>query len=189
MNEIYKFDEDDRKEFMRIAEQYGVESFVVNKYPEWLINGWRNEILMILNNIGIEIECANALYITNIHEYYNRRMHWNNALGYCLALKDKLHEVISCINVKIGAYVAAFELITKELKLLKAVRKSDNRLLPKINNQLPYYNNGFVYNNYPPMPFVPNYYENNNSIGPMREMVVMCKIVDNSMPRQVAAAA
>jgi hypothetical protein len=185
MNEIYKFDDNDRIEFMRIAEQYGVESFVVNKYPDWLIDGWRNEIMMILNNIGIELECANALYISNIHEFYNRRMHWNNALGYCLALQDKLHEIISCINVKVGAYESVFEKLTKELKLIKGVRKSDNKLLNKLNTDLPYYNNGFVYNNYPVMPFVPNYYANNNAVGPVRK-VEMCVIVDNQRPKEMA---
>jgi hypothetical protein len=178
MSEIYKFEDEDRETFKNISSKYGIESFELEKYPDWLINGWRNEIMMILNNIGIEIESANALYITNIYEYYNRRMHWNNAIGYCMALQDKFHEILSCIKVKLAAYESIFEMLVKEVKLLKGVRKSDNKLLNKLNSDLPYFNNGFVYNNYPPMPFVPNYCMNSNVVGPTRK-VDMCVIVDN----------
>lgn len=187
MEIIYEMSEDDSKEFEDLCEKYNITSFDIDKYPEWLVNGWRNELMMILNNLGIEIQCANSIYVTNIQEYYNRRNHWNTAIGYCMALMDKLHEIIACIHVKIGAYEHVFEMIIEEIKLLKAVRKSDNRYLKKFNDYLPYYDNGYIYNNYPSMPFVPNYCINNNSITATRQ-TVMCNIVDNSMPYDVYRA-
>ena len=177
LEDIYSFSKEDRKIFEELSEKYEISSYPIDKYPNWLINGWRNEIMMILNNIGIEIQCANSIYITNVQEYYNRRNHWNNAIGYCMALLDKLHEIIRSIRVKLGAYEQVFELIMEEIKLLKAVRKSDNKILSKFNDQLPYFNNGFVYNNYPCMPFVPNYCVNNNSV-PATRKVMLYKLID-----------
>lgn len=182
ISDIYKLSDEDIKELNDIAERYDIDSYEVDKYPDWIINGWRNEIMMILNNIGIEIHSANSIYITNIQEYYCRRNHWNSAIGYLMALLDKLHEIIDCVNVKLGAYENTFNIIMKEVKLIKGVRKSDNKLLKKINDQLPYFNNGFVYNNYPYMPFVPNYCVNSNVVGPVRRNDMCVIVKDNTKP-------
>lgn len=185
LEDIYDLSEEDKKIFEELSDKYDINSYDIDKYPEWLINGWRNEILMILNNIGIEMQCANCIYVTNIQEYYARRNHWNNAIGYCMALMDKLHEVISCVKVGLGAYTIIFDMITRQINLIKGVRKSDNKLLNKFNDQLPYFNNGFVYNNYPYMPFVPSYTTNSNSVGPVRK-IEMCVIVENNKLDKVA---
>lgn len=177
LEDIYDLSEEDKKIFEDLSEKYGIESYDIDKYPDWIINSWRNEILAILSNISIEIQCANAIYITNIQEYYNRRNHWNNAIGFCMALMGKLHEIIACIRVKVKSYEHIFELLNEEIRLLKAVRKSDNRYKNQFNDELPYFNNNFVYNNYPVQPFVPNYCANNNVEGPYRK-VEICRIVD-----------
>lgn len=163
MGNIYNISAEDMSALNNLHEKYGITSYYINKYPEWLINGWRSEILMILNNLGIEINCANSVYVTNMFEYYNRRNHWNNAIGYCLSLMDKLHEIISCIRVSIGAYEVVFDMIEKEIKLIKGIRKSDNKLVNRLSNELPNFNNNFVYNNYPNSPYAANYYLNNNT--------------------------
>lgn len=185
MGDIYNIPKDDLATLNALHEMYGITSYHIDKYPEWLINGWRNEIMMILNNLAIEINCANSIYITNLFEYYNRRNHWNNAIGYCLALMDKLHEVISCIKVKLGAYEVVFTLIEKEIKLIKGLRKSDNKLVSKLSNEMPYFNNGFIYNNYPNQPYAPNYYLNNNVFREIDEVVgkEMCVIVDKTIDK------
>ena len=185
LEDIYELDPEDREMIEAIAYKYGIDSAIIDKYPEWLINGWRNEIMMILNCIGIEIECANAIYITNLDEYYLRRNHWDNAIGYCYALKDKLHEVIDCIKVRVNAYEAVFKLIGDEIKLLKSVRKSDNRILSKLDIAvtLPYYNRYYCYNNYSVQPFAMNYRVNSNSMEvPDRRLFKreMCTIVSKS---------
>jgi len=166
LEDIYSIDPEDKEMLEAITYKYGIDSAIIDKYPEWLINGWRNEIMMILNNIGIEIECANAIYITNLDEYYLRRNHWDNAIGYIYALKDKLHEVIDCIQVRVNAYEAVFKLIRDEIKLLKSVRKSDNKILSKldISVSLPYYNRYYCYNNYALQPFALNYRANSNTM-------------------------
>jgi hypothetical protein len=166
LEDIYEIDPEDKEILEAIAYKYGIDSGIVDKYPAWLIDGWRNEIMMILNNIGIEIECANAIYITNLDEYYLRRNHWDNAIGYIYALKDKLHEVISCIKVRVNAYEDVFRLIGDELRLIKSVRKSDNKLLSKldISVTLPYYNRYYCYNNYSLQPFAMNYRANSNAM-------------------------
>lgn len=179
IGDIYNITEEDRATLKRLSDTYGMSPIDVNKYPEWLINEWRAEILMIMNNIGISIACANTIYVTNIQEFYTRRMHWDNAIGYCMALQDKLHEVIDCVNgIKLGSYEIVFEYLTKEVKLLKAVRKSDNRLVSKVPPMYqPYfYAAGYCYNNYPVYPFAPSYTANTNSLGVVGGLREMCRI-------------
>lgn len=185
LEDIYEIDPEDKEMLEAITYKYGIDSTLIDKYPSWLIDGWRTEIMMILNNIGIEIECANAIYITNLDEYYLRRNHWDNAIGYVYALKDKLHEVIDCIKVRVNAYKEVFKLIGDEIKLLKSVRKSDNRVLSKldISTSLPYYNRYYCYNNYAVQPFAMNYRGNSNSMQMTDRRLFkreMCIIVKNT---------
>lgn len=75
----------------------------------------------------------NSIYITCKEEYSERRIAWDKAIGYCNALKDKFHEILSTIKVSVGAYQVVGELLQKEINLLKGVRKSDNQILTKLS--------------------------------------------------------
>ena len=72
----------------------------------------------MLNLLGVEIELGNSIYVTTEPEYIERRRHFTLAIGYCNALKDKLQEIISMINVSVGAYTNAGLLLKKEIDLL-----------------------------------------------------------------------
>lgn len=139
IEEIYKIDNEDKKILDEIHEKYGITSYKIDKYPEWIIGTWRYEILSILNMIGIKIICANSIYINNIYDYNMRRSYWNDAIGYCYTLLDKLYEIIDCINVTLGAYEIVIEMIRKEIKLLKGVRRSDNKRIKDLKTK-PWFN-------------------------------------------------
>lgn len=130
---IYSIDENDKELLEFIMKKYGISSADVDKYPTWLIDTWRSEVLRILNLIGVEIELGNSIYITNESEYIERRHHFTLAIGYCNALKDKFQEILFCLtDVKVGAYEQVGQMLAKEIKLLKGLRKADNKLWNKL---------------------------------------------------------
>ena len=132
VEDIYELSEEDKKTLEAISIKYGIDSVLIDKYSEWLVNAWRNEVRDILTNLGVQIELANSIYITCREEYAERRIAWDKALGYCNALKDKFHEILSTIKVSVGAYEVVGKLLQKEINLLKGVRKSDNQILAKL---------------------------------------------------------
>lgn len=118
-------DEDDVKALEELLIKYDMNSAVLDRYPSWIIDKFRNECLDILCKIGIELELANNIFISSMAEYDERRIHWDLAIGYCHALKDKFHEILSVFQVKVGAYMVVAELLEKEIQLIKGIRKSD----------------------------------------------------------------
>ncbi len=133
ISDIYELSDEDKKVLEEITLKYGIDSVLIDKYSEWLVSAWRNETREILTNLGVQIELANSIYITCKEEYFERRIAWDKAIGYCNALKDKFHEILSTIKVSVGAYKVVAELLQKEINLLKGVRKSDNQILTKLS--------------------------------------------------------
>ena len=138
IEEIYDIQDDDKATLENLMEKYQISSADVDKYPDWIINNWRDEILKILNLIGVEIRLFNSIYINSKSttscelEYTERRKHISLAIGYCNSLLDKLQEIISNINVPLGAYEELASQIEYEIKLLKGVRKADNKLFKNL---------------------------------------------------------
>jgi hypothetical protein len=133
---IYELTEDDKKVLELLSNKYGMADYLVKKYPDWIIEDWRQSILDDLKNIGREIELANNIYISKEcprEEYAERRKHWTLAIGYCNSLKDTLNHLIDTIHkdVKLGAYENVFKKIKEEILLLKSLRKSDKKSLEK----------------------------------------------------------
>ena len=129
MEEIYNLSEEDRKLYESLLEKVGAKSVLVDKYPAWLIENWRNSIMGILDEMGKQIELANSVYVVTQEEFVTRRLAWDRAIGSCNALRDKLHDIVFCVktDVTLGCYKVISEKLAKEINLLKAVRKSDNK--------------------------------------------------------------
>lgn len=127
MEEIYEMTDEDKKLYEALMERIGATSNIIDKYPCWLIDNWRSSILNALDNLGTEIELANSIYAIYPEEWIERRIHWDRAIGYCNALKDKLHDIIFCLgkDITLGAYNDISKKLKKEINLLKGVRKSD----------------------------------------------------------------
>jgi hypothetical protein len=125
LEKMFALDNEDAEQLKGILTKNHMSSVDAIKYPDWLINTWRSELLKMLNSLGVEIELANNIYSGSMVEYNERRLHWTLAIGYCHAIKDKLNEIIGILDVKVGAYEVVTEYITTEIKLLKGVRKSD----------------------------------------------------------------
>ena len=123
----YQIEEYDRETLQRIIDKYNIQTLDIDREGAWLVDKWKTQIMTALDHIGIEIDLANNIYITSPDEYNERRKHWNNAIGWCHILIKKFQQIISCLNVKLGAYDVVVGELYFEIRLLKGVRKSDRR--------------------------------------------------------------
>ena len=80
-----------------------------------------------------DIHRANAIYVSNMIEYEQRRLYQDKAIGNCQVLKQELQSIIDVISgLNLNKYKTSIELIEKELHLIKSWRKSDLRLKKKL---------------------------------------------------------
>lgn len=139
LEKIYEITDEDKQTLEQLMAKYGMSSAEVDKYPDWLVEHWRDDVMILLRNLGIEIELGNSIYISKQGdyetEYTERRKHFSLAIGYCNALKDKFQEILSCIDVKVGAYEEVSVMLQKEISLLKGVRQSDNRRVKQFRDR------------------------------------------------------
>ncbi len=97
-------------------------------FEEWFIGYQRDTIMDCLKKIGEYVFSANSIYPTNRHEYKERRMFQNKALGQCFRLLQELQYTIEILPVNINKYEKFVEGIEKEIRLLRGWRKKDNKL-------------------------------------------------------------
>ena len=107
-------------------------------FDTWFIESQREAVIECLRNINKELYIANNIYPTCILELEERRKHQDSAIGYCYYLLQELQYTIETIPVNINKYMPFAEGIDREISLIKAWRKSDNRfkkiLLSNENN-------------------------------------------------------
>lgn len=123
--------EEDAKKFNELV-QKNSQLYVLDKYPEWLINRMRDDILNLLHSLIMNITHANSIYPVFESEYYERRNLQNCAIANCEQLLQEFQYIISIIPTDINKYLRYTDMIEREIALLKGWRKSDNRILTKI---------------------------------------------------------
>lgn len=129
---MYNVSEEDKQTLQSIMTKYEMDDSIIDEYPSWLINEFRETILEILRNLRLNIRLANSIYISSKEEYYERRRYWTLAICNCQQLLDEMQFIIEMLDVDVNKYMIYVEVISKEINLLKGVRKSDNRILGKL---------------------------------------------------------
>lgn len=90
-------------------------------------------IINLCGDIVGDIHRANAMYVTTMLEYDQRRRYQDEAIANCFVLKQELQSIIDVITgLNLNKYKTSIELIEKEIHLIKSWRKSDIRLKKKI---------------------------------------------------------
>ena len=90
-------------------------------------------IINLCGDIVGDLHRANAMYVTNMLEYEQRRLYQDKAVANCQVLKQELQSIVDIIaGINLNKYKTSVELIEKEIVLIKAWRKSDNRLKKKL---------------------------------------------------------
>lgn len=125
-----KMDGKDRAEFLELCTKYGVN--VEASYPLWIVEYYRDWILALLREMINNITQANTVYATNEYEFNFRRQYQWRAIGNCYQLLQAMQTAIRILPVDVEKYMPYVNMITKELELLKAWKKGDNKILAAI---------------------------------------------------------
>lgn len=115
-----EMNESEKKCYTRDRKRH--EGFVL-----WYIKNERETIIKCLHDINEHIYVANSIYPTCKEELIERRVHQDIAIGQCYRLVQELQYAIETLPVNVNVYLRFSEIIQKEIDLLKAWRKSDNR--------------------------------------------------------------
>ena len=98
----------------------------------WFLQEQRNSVMSCIRSVNENVFIANSIYPTCIEELTERRLHQDRAIGQCYRLKQELQYTIEVLEVDINRYSNAAKMIDREIVLLKAWRKSDNRFKKSI---------------------------------------------------------
>lgn len=89
-------------------------------------------LLDILREITANIIFANKIYPKTWAEYCERRLHQTKAIAECGRLSAELQYIIEDFGSDVNKFIPYDALIQKEISLLKAWRKSDNKSIPRL---------------------------------------------------------
>ncbi len=127
-----KFTAEEKQIVENIFDSHEMGKCFVDEYPMWLIEKERAYFMDIGRELIKNIVRANTIYPVNMSEYYMRRNSQNKAIANCEDLLQEMQYIISIVPVNAQKYMSYVEMIEREIALLKGWRKSDNKLLEKI---------------------------------------------------------
>jgi len=133
LTKMYNMDTADEQELRDIMSKYHMDSAIIDEYPEWLINYFRESMLLTLRDMMNNIRAANGTYVMTREEYGERRLCWDRAINNCNQLIGEMECVITMLpETDAEKYMPLVKMIKKEIDLLKGVRKSDNKMLGRL---------------------------------------------------------
>ena len=123
-----------------LMDRYNLGDRLIETFPEWWIAERRRALDEAVKNLMQEIKFANAIFPTNIHECYERRLHQDRAIGWVDYLTEELHFIADVFSTSgAGIPVSKFEPWLKECeteyRLLKGWRKADNKHFKRIEGK------------------------------------------------------
>ena len=116
-----EMDEKEKERYQKTKERY-------EAFDEWFIKDERNTITAYMREVTKHCFVANSNYPYIDEEYVQRRLHQDEAIGFCFSIKQELQYAIETLPVDVNVYLRFAEMIDKEVALIKAWRKSDNRI-------------------------------------------------------------
>lgn len=136
LQEVHKMTDEDAKALSDLMDKYNLGDHIIEDFPEWWINQRRIRIDEILSDLLIAIRKANAIYPQNLAEYEERRLNQTKAICLIDCLTEELSFVVSLLHRTIGLdldrLTPFLNLIKEEYVLLKAWRKSDNKIRTRL---------------------------------------------------------
>jgi len=101
-------------------------------FDDWFIADERKVVIDCLRSIVELVYIANNIYPTCQEELIERRLYQDKAIGQCYRLVQELQYAIEILPVDVNKYLRFGDRIQKEIDLIKAWRKSDNKFKKKI---------------------------------------------------------
>lgn len=108
-------------------ERYNKHKRRLSGLVNWYLEQERNTIHDCIAAVNEHVFIANSIYPNCMAELEERRIHQDIAIGQCWRLKQELQYTIETLEVDINRYTRIAEMIDKEIALIKAWRKSDNK--------------------------------------------------------------
>lgn len=134
-NSYEKMLAEDKKTINDILEKYNMSRSIIGEYPLWIIDFYRGKLIELCSNLTQNIRMANSIYPTTIEECNQRRQFQNLAIGNCQQLFDIFQIMMEVFRLDINKYANYIDMINKEINLIKAWRKSDNKIKNKITKE------------------------------------------------------
>ena len=135
IGKIENFTPDELDVLIPIFEKHKIGKDFLDTYPAWLMDRVRLYIMDVLRNLISNITQANTIYPNCESEFYDRRNFQNHAIANCEELYQEMQYVISILPSDINKYMRYVDMIEKEIALLKGWRKSDNKILKRIQSK------------------------------------------------------
>lgn len=125
-----KMTEEDAKAYTELCKRYNID--VEASYPLWLLTRYRDRILDIMDELIANIVQANSIYPAGDyfeHLFIVKRDYQQKAIANCYNLLQCMQTAGRNLPVDYNRFMPFVDIINEELQLLKAWKKSGNKLL------------------------------------------------------------
>lgn len=119
-------EDEDKEKINKILEEYDVIKTEMC-FPEYFIIEEKNIITKICREMCMDICMAQSIFPVTKSEFEYRRLCMDKAIGSCQMLFQEMQFIIDIIHPDVEKYLRYVDPIEKEISLLKAWKKSDNR--------------------------------------------------------------
>ncbi|GAB6392491.1 MAG: hypothetical protein MdMp014T_1864 [Treponematales bacterium] len=121
-----------RDKVRKVKTESGEEVSVIEGYPDWLLENFRDSIMRLLRNLMLNITAGNSIYPINEAELLARRQYQTAAIVNCEQLLQEMLYCEDVLPVHVEKFLPYVEEIEFEIKLLKGWRKSNSKLADKL---------------------------------------------------------
>lgn len=121
---IKGINQEDYETIQSIIDKYDVNNNKIFVYttPLWFINRERGYLLDVMKDMVHNIISANTIWVHGDLQYQKRKMYQDEAIACCFKLYTELQYISDEIPINLNQLDRIFELLEKEIDLLKGWR-------------------------------------------------------------------
>lgn len=124
---LKNINDEDKEEINKILEKYKTDKAFSLTIPDWLFDKGREKLHDICYSMTDNIIHANEIYVTSEEEYQLRRCFQDKAIADCYQLYTELEIMSDNIPMNLNTLIGIFELIDREITLLRGWKGSDKK--------------------------------------------------------------
>ena len=105
---------------------------MIKKFSLWFIEHERDRISDYCAEIVGHLSDGNSIHPQYMKEFVERRLSFDKAMAACNRLRGELEYVAKALPADMNNYMDFVSEVESEYRMIRALRKSDNRLLKKL---------------------------------------------------------
>jgi hypothetical protein len=113
----------------------GVKKAGRGGFPQWIIDRFRDNIIILLRDLMWAITAANTIYPTTHDELAERRRYQNLAIVHCERLFQEFQYCGDVLPVHVSKFVPFIDRLQFEIRLLKGWRKSNSTIAKRLGGK------------------------------------------------------